>query len=90
LPFLPAVPSSPSSAGRMQREVERGGAPRDVERVDRPHVPGQEPHVHFCDGTSCNQSGATHDAHRGVPKPPKATREWLKSHGWTPPPSEGR
>jgi len=69
----------------MQQEVQRGQAPRDVERVDRGHVPGQEPHVHYADGTSSNQSGGVHDAHRGTPNPSKATIEWLRSHGWIPP-----
>ena len=78
----------PSSVGRMQVEVDRGQAPRDVARVDRPHVPEGEPHVHFCNGTSCNQSGSVHDRHRGEPAPTKAAREWLESHGWTPPRKE--
>ena len=74
-----------SSPGKMQQEVARGQAPRDIERIDRPHVPGGEPHVHFCDGTSCNQSGTLHDAHKGTPNPSKKAREWLEKHGWTPP-----
>ncbi|HFE45234.1 MAG TPA: hypothetical protein ENJ18_07030, partial [Nannocystis exedens] len=78
-----------SSAGRMQMEVRRGQAPRDVVRVDSPHIPGQEPHVHYKDGTSSNQSGSTHDQHKGTPNPPKKTRKWLEGHGWTPPPKGG-
>jgi hypothetical protein len=80
-----AAAGKPSSAGQMQKEVERDQAPRDVSRVDKPHVPGQEAHVHFCDGTSCNQSGTTHDAHKGTPNPSAAARKWLEGHGWTPP-----
>ncbi|PWJ72508.1 UNVERIFIED_ORG: RHS repeat-associated protein, partial [Pantoea agglomerans] len=75
----------PSSPGSMQKEVERGQAPREIERVDRGHIPGQEAHVHYSDGTSSNLSGGIHDAHRGVPKPTKKARKWLISHGWTPP-----
>jgi RHS repeat-associated protein len=74
-----------SSAGRMQQEVRRGLAPRDITRVDRPHVGGQEPHVHFCDGTACTQSGKIHDAHRGTPNPSRKAREWLRKHGWESP-----
>jgi hypothetical protein len=48
-------------------------------------VPGQEPHVHYEDGTSSNQSGSVHDAHRGTPSPGNAAIEWLKEHGWIPP-----
>ncbi|WP_017347914.1 RHS repeat-associated core domain-containing protein [Pantoea sp. A4] len=75
----------PSSPGSMQKEVERGQAPREIERVDRGHIPGQEAHVHYSDGTSSNVSGGVHDAHRGVPNPTKKARKWLISHGWTPP-----
>jgi RHS repeat-associated protein len=76
----------PHSANQLQSEVRRGQAPRDVERVDPPHVPGQQAHVHYTDGTSSNVDGTTHDAHRGQPNPSRRTREWLEGHGWTPPP----
>jgi hypothetical protein len=36
-----------TSQNQMQRQVERGQAPRGVDRVDKPHVPGQQPHVHY-------------------------------------------
>jgi hypothetical protein len=77
--------NKPSSPGGMQKEVERGQAPRDVDHVDKGHVPGQEPHVHYKDGTSSSQSGGEHDAHKGEPTPSNATKDWLKNHGWTPP-----
>jgi uncharacterized protein RhaS with RHS repeats len=76
----------PSGPGKMQKEVERGQAPRSVEAVHPGHVPGQEPHVHYADGTSSTQTGRTHDAHGGTPNPNKDTRQWLEQHGWTPPP----
>ncbi len=70
------------SAGSLQRQVERGQAPKEVDRVDKPHVPGQKPHVHFKDGTSLNNDGTTHDAHKGTPNPSNKTKEWLKDNGW--------
>jgi RHS repeat-associated protein len=76
----------PSSAGKMQKQVERGQAPRDVKRVDPPHPGTPEPHVHYTDGTSSTQSGKVHDAHKGQPNPSGSTRAWLESNGWTPPP----
>ncbi|MCL1989645.1 MAG: RHS repeat-associated core domain-containing protein, partial [Defluviitaleaceae bacterium] len=72
----------PSNPNRMQQEVQRGQAPRGIDRVDRPHVPGQEPHVHFSNGTSLNQSGTIHDAHRGIPNPTRSQIRWLDRHGW--------
>jgi len=50
-------PRKPSSHGKMQREVHRGQAPRDVEDVHSGHVRGEEPHVHYRDGTASTQSG---------------------------------
>jgi hypothetical protein len=83
-------PKKASSPGKMQQEVRKGQAPREIVRVDpahtKPGVPNQEPHVHYEDGTSSNQSGTTHDKLGGEPKPSKAARKWLESHGWTPPP----
>ncbi len=77
----------PKSAGNMQQQVERGQAPREVERVDRADPPmAPEPHVHYKDGTSSTQSGGVHDAGNGYPNPSNQTRSWLDANGWTPPP----
>ena len=71
-----------TSQSQMQKQVERGQAPKDIGRVDKPHVPGQQPHVHFKDGTSLNQDGTIHDAHRGTPSVSNKVREWLIKNGW--------
>ena len=73
------VPDSPSS---LQKEVEKGRAPKDVDRVDKPHVEGQKPHIHFKDKTSLNNDGTIHDKHRGMPDVSNKVRKWLESHGW--------
>lgn len=70
------------SPSNLQRQVERGQAPRDVDRADKPHVPGQEPHVHFKDGTFLNKDGTIHDAHKGTPNPSNKVIKWLKENGW--------
>ena len=76
----PTPNNAPSSAGKMQQEVERGQAPRDVTRVDGPHdYPGAQPHIHFRDGTALNKDGT---AHHGVPNPSNRVKEWIRSHGW--------
>ncbi|MDF2548761.1 MAG: hypothetical protein K0R93_3659 [Anaerosolibacter sp.] len=62
--------------------MEKGQAPREVDRVDKPHVPGQKPHVHFKDGTSLNNDGTIHDAHKGTPNPSNKTIDWLNENGW--------
>ncbi|WP_252225078.1 hypothetical protein [Clostridium sp. ZBS2] len=73
------IPDSPSS---LQKEVERGRAPKDVDRVDKPHVKGQKPHVHLKDKTSLNNDGTIHDKHRGNPNVSNKVRKWLENHGW--------
>ena len=72
----------PSSQNQLQKQVERGQAPRDVDRVDKPHQKGQQPHVHFKDKTSLNQDGTVHDAHNGIPSPSNEVKNWLRNNGW--------
>ena len=67
---------------QMQKQVERGQAPKNIDRVDKPHVPGQQPHIHFKDGTSLNQDGTIHDAHREIPNISNNVREWITQNGW--------
>jgi RHS repeat-associated protein len=69
----------PSSPNQMNQEVKRGQAPKDVERVDKPHVPGDQNHVHLTDGSAQNQDGTTH---HGTPSLSNAVSDWLKKHGW--------
>ena len=71
-----------TSQNQMQKQVERGKAPRQVDRVDKAHQPGTQDHVHFKDGTSLNKDGSIHDSHRGSPNLTNATKEWLKKNGW--------
>lgn len=74
--------NKPTSQNQMQKQVERGQAPKEIERVDKAHQKGGQNHVHFKDGTSLNQDGSVHDAHKGVPNPSNAAKEWLKNNGW--------
>ena len=69
----------------MQKQVERGQAPKDVDMVHGAHlsnVPNQQPHVHFKDGTSMNMDGTIHDAKGGIPNITRAIAEWLQKNGW--------
>ena len=70
-----------SSPGKMQQEVKRGQAPKDVARVDRPK--NGKPHVHFKDGTSLNNDGTIHDKRAGIPKLTRPVRNWLRQHHWS-------
>jgi len=72
----------PAKPGNLQKQVERDQAPRGVDRVDKPHVDGQKPHVHFEDGTSLNNDGTIHDLHKGIPDPSNKIIDWLINNGW--------
>lgn len=74
-----------TSRNQMNKQVQKGKAPAGVKRVDPPHVQGQQPHVHYNNGTSSNMDGTTHDAGNGTPNPSSAVNNWLQQNGWTPP-----
>ncbi len=71
----------PSSPGKMQREVIKGRAPKEVKRVDNPK--NGKPHIHFKDGTSLNYDGTIHDTSHGVPNITKKIGNWLVKHNWS-------
>ncbi len=69
---------------QMNKEIERGKAPKSVERVDGPHssVKNSQAHVHFKDGTALNYDWTVHDKKRGTPKLTREVIDWLKKFGW--------
>ncbi|MBQ7934997.1 MAG: hypothetical protein IJ333_01420, partial [Clostridia bacterium] len=72
----------PTSPNQMQKQVERGQAPKTVIRVDNPKIPNQLPHVHFRDGTSLNIDGSVHDSMNGIHSLTNSERIWLFENGW--------
>ena len=71
-----------TSPNQMNKQIQKGQAPRGVKRVDNPDSQYAEPHVHFEDGTSITQSGKIHDANHGSPKLTRPILEWLHNNGW--------
>ena len=71
-----------TSPNQMQMQVERGQAPKGVLRVDNPKIPGQQPHIHFSDGTSLNIDGSVHDRKNGIPNLTNEIKIWLEKNGW--------
>lgn len=71
----------PDKAQDLQKEVEKGQAPRGVKRVESGNGLSK-PHVHFRDGTSINYDGTLHDKSHGLPNLTRHIREWLQGHGW--------
>ena len=72
----------PTSANQLDKQIQKGQAPRGVKRADKPDPQLAEPHVHFDDGTSITQSGKIHDAHKGTPNLTKQILDWLHRNGW--------
>lgn len=76
----PREPERRPSLNQMDREVQRGHAPRDVTRIDRGHPShGEQPHVHFKNGHALNRDGTWKHGGRAL-----SSREtqWLRRWGW--------
>ena len=72
-----------TSPNQMQKQVERGKAPREVDRVDKGAGEIDKPHVHFKDGRALYSDGTWKHGSGTVSEPVK---NWLRANGWTPPP----
>lgn len=76
------VADDATSQNQMQKQVERGQAPKEVDRVDKDHTGYGQEHVHFKDGTAINKDGTIHDDGKGVPNLSKKVLDWLNKNGW--------
>ena len=79
--------SKPTSRNQMQKQVESGRAPKEVDRVDGPHtnVNNSQNHIHFKDGTAINQDGSRSHEGNGIPNITKIILEWILDNGWSAP-----
>jgi RHS repeat-associated protein len=79
-----AVLAKPLKAVKMQQKVEKGQAPKGIERFDKAEksVPDSKDHVHFKDGTSMNNDGSVHDKKNGIPNPNNTEKKFLEKNGW--------
>lgn len=66
----------------MQKQVEKGQAPKEVDRVDKVHNEYGQDYVHFKDGTAINKDGTIHDDGHGIPNLNKKVLDWLNKNGW--------
>ena len=68
----------------MNKQIKKGQAPKEIQRIDSPHtsIPNSKIHAHFKDGTSLNIDGTIHDASHGIPKLTKQVSDWLIGKGW--------
>ena len=70
------------STNQLQKDVEKGSAPKGIRRFDKAHSKKGQDHVHFKDGTSINKDGTIHDAYSGSHKWKKEEIEYLIRNGW--------
>jgi hypothetical protein len=71
---------SRSTAGNMQKQVERGQAPKSVDRVDRARFPFEKDQVHFKGGHALNYDGTWEHAGRALTN---GETGWLINNGWS-------
>lgn len=76
------VADNATSQNQMQKQVEKGQAPKEVDRVDKAHTEYGQDHVHFKDGTAINKNGTIHDDGHGAPKLSNKVLDWLNRNGW--------
>jgi RHS repeat-associated protein len=84
-----AASDNPRSAGGMQKDVEKGRAPRTVDRVDPGNKsdPGdKDPQIHFKDGSALTREGRWKHGTRTLTNTEK---KWILKNKWTLPSSEG-
>ena len=76
----------PTSRNQMQKQVENGQAPKEVDRVDGVHTnlkpPNNQPHVHFKNGTAINLDGSMHHGSIRDLKITNQIAKWLLNNGW--------
>lgn len=68
-----------SSPTRMQQEVDKGQAPKTIERVDKGLVSHEQDHVHFGDKSALNKDGTWKHGKKILTNQEK---DWLKKHNW--------
>ena len=76
--------SSFTSQNQMQKQVEKGTAPKGVDRVDKPHTDTGQPHIHFGENDrALNMDGTWHDTGKNIPKITSAIKKWILKNGWS-------
>nr|MBQ6242071.1 hypothetical protein [Lachnospiraceae bacterium] len=73
-----------TSANQMQKQIEKGQAPKDVDRADKGNrnIKGNKDHIHFKDGTVLNYDGTISHESRGIPQISNETAKWLNANRW--------
>ena len=76
-----ALMPKPKSMNQLQKDVERGKAPKEIDRFDRGgKYEKEQDHVHFKDGTALNKDGTIKEGDNIDIT--KKTRKYLEQNGW--------
>ena len=76
-------PNKQTSPNQMQKQVESGQAPKEVDQVHSPHVSGDQPHIHFANHRpALNIDGTWKDGGGILPIITNKIAEWLIRNGW--------
>ena len=67
---------------QMQKQVQKGKAPKEVKRVDKGKIFGEQDHVHLDDGRAINKDGTFKHNPSGNNNISNAVKDWLKKNGW--------
>jgi hypothetical protein len=74
-------PPAPASANKLKKQVERGQAPKSVERVDIGNIKyGEQSHIHFKNGSALNRNGSWKHGYKSLTN---AEKKWIIKNGWT-------
>lgn len=71
-----------ASPNQLNKQIQRGLAPKGVQRVDIGKVTGEQTHVHFDDGSALNIDGTWKHGESDLSN---SVKDWLQSNGWTTP-----
>ena len=72
--------SLPKSINQLQKDVERGKAPKEIDRFDKGKGENEKPHVHFVDGTALNKDGTL--KHGEKLNISNKTKKYLEKNDW--------
>lgn len=82
IPYLPAGITKITKAvspNQLNKLINKGKAPKGIERVDTGKVKGEQTHVHFDDDSALNMDGTWKHGERDLTN---AQRDWLQNNGW--------
>jgi len=79
---LSLISQKPKSLNQLNQDILKGNAPEGVNRIDKPKIKYEQPHIHFDDGSALNVDGSWK---HGSSQLSSSILKWLESIGWESP-----